>query len=249
MTSEEETTHFGFSSIPKGEKAGRVQSVFEGVSDRYDLMNDLMSGGMHRIWKTALVDWLAPRREQRILDLAGGTGDIALKIARRRPEAFVTVLDLTENMLAKGRERARRVGLGERIAWTAGSADAMPFASGSFDACSVAFGVRNFSDIHKALSEIHRVLKPGGRLIVLEFGHVDQSALRDLYDRYSFAVIPRLGQLVLNDPGSYRYLVESIRQFPRRSEFSKMIEASGFSNVAVRQLAFGVAALHSAWKV
>ncbi|MCE2523145.1 MAG: bifunctional demethylmenaquinone methyltransferase/2-methoxy-6-polyprenyl-1,4-benzoquinol methylase UbiE [Rhodobacteraceae bacterium] len=249
MRSTEQDTHFGFRTIPKGEKADRVRDVFIGVSSRYDLMNDLMSGGMHRIWKNALVDWLMPQQDQRILDLAGGTGDIALRIVERQPNASLTVLDLTEEMLAMGRDRAARLRSSGDIAWITGSADALPFAADSFDACTVAFGIRNFPDIPESLAEMHRVLRPGGRLLILEFGHVEVSGLRRLYDRYSFSVLPRLGNLVLNDRESYQYLVESIRRFPRRKEFAGMIEAAGFVNVAVRNMSFGVASIHSAWKI
>lgn len=249
MRSTEEKTHFGFRSIPKGEKADRVRDVFVGVSSRYDLMNDLMSGGMHRVWKTAMVDWLAPRQDQRILDLAGGTGDIAFRILERQPHASLTVLDLTEEMLARGRERSARPGAGADISWIAGSADALPFAGGSFDACTVAFGIRNFPDIAAALAEMHRVLRIGGRVLILEFGHVEIGGLSELYDRYSFGVIPGMGRLVLNDRDSYRYLVESIRRFPHSGQFSEMIAAAGFGNVAVRNMAFGIASIHSGWKI
>lgn len=249
MGSTDETTHFGFRSISKEEKEGRVRDVFVGVSSRYDLMNDLMSGGMHRIWKAALVDWLAPRPNQQILDLAGGTGDIAFRIVGRQPDASVTVLDLTTEMLQRGQSRARNLHIGSEIAWIAGSADALPFAGGSFDACTVAFGVRNFPDIPRALTEIRRVLKPGGRLLILEFGHVENSGLRKLYDRYSFSAIPVMGQLVVGDQDSYLYLVESIRKFPPQKEFAGMIESAGFANVAVRNMALGVAAIHSGWKI
>ena len=249
MTHPDDTTDFGFQTISTEQKSRRVRDVFKGVSSRYDLMNDLMSGGMHRIWKAALVDWLAPRPHQRILDLAGGTGDIAFRLLDRQPDATVVVLDLTEDMLAEGRRRAARLSGSPEISWIVGSADAMPFADGSFEACTVAFGVRNFADIPGALAETHRVLTPGGRLLVLEFGHVQHGGLGRLYDRYSFNVIPELGRLVVNDRESYQYLVESIRRFPCRREFAAMLESARFANVAVRTMAFGVATIHSGWKI
>ncbi len=249
MKPAERNTHFGFRTVPENEKVELVRDVFVGVANKYDFMNDFMSAGMHRVWKTALVDWLAPQPEQHMLDLAGGTGDIAFRILRRQPEASVTILDLTEQMLKVGQQRAARQRLESSISWVAGSASALPFASGSFDACTVAFGVRNFPDIPKALEEMHRVLKLGGRLLVLEFGHVDNNGLRRLYDRYSFRLIPEMGRLVVNDRDSYQYLVESIRRFPKPDEFAAMIRNAGFERVSFRKMSFGVVSIHSGWKI
>ena len=242
-------THFGDETIPEDEKAGRVHGVFSSVARRYDLMNDLMSGGVHRLWKEAMVDWLAPRRGMAVLDLAGGTGDIAFRILDRvEGAAHVTVCDMTEAMLAEGRRRA-----GERfpaaLDWVAGDAMALPFADRSFDAVTIAFGIRNVTRIEDALAEAVGVVRPGGRFLCLEFSRVQPAALRALYDRYSFAVIPGMGRAVTGDRESYRYLVESIRRFPDQETFAEMIRAAGFERVDWRDLSFGVAALHSGWRL
>ena len=245
----EETTHFGFGQVPKKAKTGLVRDLFASVSDRYDVMNDAMSLGAHRIWKSAVVDWLAPRPGQAILDLAGGTGDIAIRILRRQPAAAVSVLDLTEEMLETGRKRADAAGLGGRIDWITGDAMAMPFADKSFDACAIAFGIRNFADIQTGLAEMFRVLKFGGKMLVLEFSEVRAAGLRGVYDRYSFNVIPVLGEAIAEDRESYRYLVESIRRFPDQREFAGMIADAGFAKVSCRNLSFGVAAIHCGWRL
>lgn len=226
-----------------------IKALFAGVSNKYDVMNDSMSLGTHRIWKTAMVDWLAPRAGERILDLAGGTGDIAMRILKRSPQSQLTVLDLTEEMMRRGQQRAKTVGGHESIQWISGDALQLPFANNSFDSCTIAFGIRNFTDILGSLDEVFRILKFGGRLLILEFSDVRNTVLRQIYDRYSFAVIPWLGQMMANDKESYRYLVESIRRFPKQDEFAAMIEEAGFKRVKYRNLSMGIAALHSGWKV
>jgi len=245
----ERTTHFGAREVPEAQKAALVHGVFSRVAARYDLMNDLMSGGIHRLWKDAMVDWLAPRPGLRLLDVAGGTGDIAFRVLRRQPSAHATILDLTEAMLAEGRRRAGDAALAERIEWVAGDAMALPFAGSRFDAYTIAFGIRNVTRIEDALAEAHRVLRPGGRLMVLEFSRVTAPVLERLYDLYSDAVIPRMGQVVANDRESYAYLVESIRRFPEQETFAGMIRAAGFGQVRYRNLSMGIAALHSGWKL
>ncbi|MCY3878096.1 MAG: bifunctional demethylmenaquinone methyltransferase/2-methoxy-6-polyprenyl-1,4-benzoquinol methylase UbiE [Rhodobacteraceae bacterium] len=242
---DENTTHFGFSEVPASEKSGMVQELFASVAGRYDLMNDAMSLGAHRLWKSALIDWLGPRSGQEILDLAGGTGDIAMRILERESAASVTVLDLTEEMLIAGRARAS----GAAISWVAGDALALPFADCSFDRCTIGFGIRNFSDVATGLAEIHRILKTGGRLLVLEFANVGNAGLRSLYDRYSFKIIPALGENIARDRVSYQYLIESIRRFPDQTGFTQMMADAGFENLSLRNLSFGVAALYSGWKL
>ena len=243
------TTHFGFQTVAEGEKAGLVHGVFTRVANRYDLMNDLMSGGVHRLWKDAMMDWLAPRPGQRLLDVAGGTGDIAFRFLRRAPGATATVCDMTESMLLEGQRRAEAESFADRLDWVVGDAMALPFDDASFDVYTISFGIRNVTRIGDALAEAFRVLRPGGRLMVLEFSQVPNEALQWAYDRYSFNVIPALGKMVTNDRDSYQYLVESIRRFPDQDSFAAMIRAAGFEQVKYRNLTMGVAALHSGWKI
>ncbi|MEI2805989.1 MAG: bifunctional demethylmenaquinone methyltransferase/2-methoxy-6-polyprenyl-1,4-benzoquinol methylase UbiE [Albidovulum sp.] len=247
--SETRTTHFGFQDVPEGEKAGMVHGVFTRVANRYDLMNDLMSAGIHRLWKDAMMDWLAPRPGQRLLDVAGGTGDIAFRFLKRAPGATATVLDMTESMLVEGQKRADAENMADRLAWVVGDAMALPFPDNSFDVYTISFGIRNVTRIADALCEAYRVLKPGGRIMVLEFSQLPNPGLQWLYDRYSFNVIPVMGHVVANDRDSYQYLVESIRKFPDQETFAGMIRAAGFSLVKYRNLTMGVAALHSGWKI
>ena len=245
----EKTTHFGFREIPEEEKADRVRGVFGAVASKYDVMNDAMSLGIHRLWKDAMMDWLAPRPGQRLLDVAGGTGDIAFRFLERAGTAQATVLDLTEEMLAEGRRRAEAENLGDRLDWVVGDAMALPFADASFDVYTISFGIRNVTRPAAALDEAFRVLRPGGRLMVLEFSQVPNALMRQVYDMYSFHIIPRLGQLIARDRDSYQYLVESIRRFPDQEAFLQMIRDAGFENARYRNLSMGIACLHSGWKL
>jgi len=250
MTDEiQKTTHFGNETIPEAEKADRVHGVFTSVATRYDLMNDVMSGGVHRLWKDAMMDWLAPRDGQRLLDVAGGTGDIAFRFLKRAPGASAVVCDLTESMLVSGRQRAEAEKQADRLEWIVGDAMALPFERASFDVYTISFGIRNVTRPQDALAEAFRVLKPGGRLMVLEFSQLPNPGMQWLYDRYSFNVIPKMGRMLANDRESYQYLVESIRKFPDQESFADMIRGAGFEQVKYRNLTLGVAALHSGWKL
>ena len=245
----ENTTHFGFETILEKDKSEKVQGVFSSVASKYDVMNDVMSLGIHRVWKDAMMDWLAPIRGQALLDVAGGTGDISFRFLQRASGANATVLDLTEPMLSEGRKRAETVGISGQLEWVVGDAMALPFEDDSFDVYTISFGIRNVTDPQKALSEAYRVLKPGGRIMVLEFSHIPNNLLQWFYDKYSFNVIPRLGQIIASDRSSYQYLVESIRKFPKQESFLKLVNAAGFENTKYRNLTMGVACLHSGWKI
>lgn len=245
----EKTTHFGERVVPEDEKAGLVHDVFSSVASKYDVMNDVMSVGIHRLWKDAMMDWLAPRDGQRLLDMAGGTGDISFRFLRRAPGASAVVTDMTEPMLIEGRKRAEAEAFADRLNWVTGDAMALPFDDSSFDVYTISFGIRNVTRIEAALSEAYRVLKPGGRLMVLEFSQLPNTGLQQLYDLYSFNVIPRMGQMIAGDRDSYQYLVESIRRFPDQDRFATMIENAGFGQVKYRNLSMGIAALHSGWKL
>jgi demethylmenaquinone methyltransferase/2-methoxy-6-polyprenyl-1,4-benzoquinol methylase len=245
------STHFGFESVRPEDKQDRVNDVFRSVARRYDLMNDLMSVGLHRAWKDALVTAVRPSKTRpfRHLDVAGGTGDVAFRILEEGgPRTRVTVLDINGDMLEVGRERAGSRYEG-RIDFVEANAEALPFEDRSFDAYTIAFGIRNVPQIDRALAEAYRVLKPGGHFLCLEFSKVDVPGLDAVYDAYSFNVIPRLGQMVTGDAESYRYLVESIRRFPRPAAFARMIEDAGFRRVTHRPLSAGVVAIHSGWKI
>lgn len=244
------TTHFGNRDVPESDKAGLVHGVFSSVASKYDVMNDAMSLGVHRLWKDAMLDWLAPRRGSTLLDVAGGTGDIAFRFLDRvKGDGHATVLDMTEDMLTEGRRRAAAAERSAQLDWVVGDAMALPFAAGQFDAFTISFGIRNVTRIEDAIAEAYRVLKPGGRFLVLEFSRVPVDGVRRLYDLYSFHVIPRLGQAIARDADSYRYLVESIRKFPDQDAFADLIRAGGFEQVSYRNLTLGVAALHSGWKL
>jgi demethylmenaquinone methyltransferase/2-methoxy-6-polyprenyl-1,4-benzoquinol methylase len=246
------TASFGYRDVPASEKEGMVREVFSSVARRYDLMNDLMSGGVHRLWKNVMVEWLNPRPGWRVLDVAGGTGDIAFRIAAavraRGGAADITVCDINSEMIAEGR---RRAGLKDEssIEWMCGDAEALPVPDASVDAYTIAFGIRNTTHIERVLAEAQRVLKPGGRFLCLEFSRVEAPGLDALYDRFSFSVLPRLGEWVAKDGEAYQYLAESIRRFPPQAAFARMIEKAGLSRVKVRNLTGGIAALHSAWKI
>jgi demethylmenaquinone methyltransferase/2-methoxy-6-polyprenyl-1,4-benzoquinol methylase len=248
-TPDDKTTHFGFEDVPEADKAGRVQGVFRSVASRYDVMNDAMSFGIHRLWKDAMMDWLAPRPGQRLLDVAGGTGDIAFRFLKRAGSGHATVLDLTEPMLGEGRKRAEADALSESLDWVVGDAMALPFAADSFDTYTISFGIRNVTRPQDALAEAYRVLRPGGRLMVLEFSQIPNDLMQWAYDLYSFHIIPRMGQVIAGDRDSYQYLVESIRKFPDQDRFLSMLRGAGFEQARYRNLTMGVACLHSGWKL
>jgi demethylmenaquinone methyltransferase / 2-methoxy-6-polyprenyl-1,4-benzoquinol methylase len=245
-------TAFGFADVGQGEKQPRVNEVFHSVARKYDVMNDLMSAGLHRVWKSAFVDWLSPPKRPgwKALDVAGGTGDIAFRIFEASGgNADVTVLDINSSMLEVGQDRAIKKGLGERISFVEANAEKLPFAYKTFDAYTIAFGIRNVPRIDVALSEAFRVLKPGGRFLCLEFSDVDLPILDKVYDAWSFNAIPAIGKAVTGDGESYRYLVESIRKFPDQENFAAMIRKAGFSRVSFRNYTGGIAAAHSGWKL
>ncbi|MDA9991190.1 bifunctional demethylmenaquinone methyltransferase/2-methoxy-6-polyprenyl-1,4-benzoquinol methylase UbiE [Paracoccaceae bacterium] len=243
------TTHFGFQTVPEAEKADRVRDVFGSVASRYDIMNDVMSAGVHRIWKNAMMDWLAPRAGQRLLDVAGGTGDIAFRFLKRAGQAEVTILDLTAEMLEAGKKRADADRLSVQPEWVVGDAMVLPFPDNSFDVYTISFGIRNVTRPQEALNEAFRVLRHGGRLLVLEFSQIPNDMLQWAYDHYSFNVIPFMGKVIANDRESYQYLVESIRKFPDQERFLSMLREAGFENAKYRNLTQGVACLHSGWKI
>ncbi len=246
-----QTTHFGFRTVAEDEKQGLVRGVFDAVAPKYDLMNDLMSAGIHRLWKAAMIDWLAPRAGQQIVDVAGGTGDIAFRLRERMGESSepVTICDINAEMLGAGRDRALDGGRLEGIHWVCGNAEALPFPDMSFDAYTIAFGLRNVTHIDTALAEARRVLKPGGRMLCLEFSKVVVPVLDGLYDTYSFRVLPWLGGLVAGDREAYLYLAESIRRFPAQKELEARMTTAGFHHVKHRNLSGGIAAIHSGWRI
>jgi len=243
-------TDFGFRRVAAADKARLVRRVFDAVAARYDLMNDLMSGGVHRLWKSYLIERLNPRPGQLLADVAGGTGDIALRfLGRAGPQARAIVCDINQAMLERGRDRAIDAGRLAGIDWIAGDAERLPLAGMSVDCCTIAFGLRNVTRIEAALGEARRILKPGGRFFCLEFSRVALPPLARAYDLYSFAVLPRLGQIVTGDRDAYQYLVESIRRFPAQDELARLMAEAGFERVAWRNLTGGIAALHSGWRL
>ena len=247
-----ETTHFGYEDVRLDEKQGRVDGVFHNVAARYDVMNDLMSAGLHRLWKDRLVAMLNPpkRLDFDHLDVAGGTGDVAFRIARAGgARTRVTVLDINADMLAVGRARAQKLRLGQAVDFVEAHAEKLPFPDGRFDGYTVAFGIRNVPRIDVALAEAYRVLRRGGHFLCLEFSPVDTPLLDKVYDAYSFNVIPRVGQAVTGDGASYRYLVESIRRFPTAEAFEGKVRAAGFQTTRVVRLAGGIVAIHAGWKL
>jgi demethylmenaquinone methyltransferase/2-methoxy-6-polyprenyl-1,4-benzoquinol methylase len=250
---DEDNVAFGFRQVAEGEKQGLVNEVFSKVAERYDQMNDLMSGGLHRLWKDDFVAWLNPPRNAaafRVLDVAGGTGDIAFRIARSGGSATeVVIADISPEMVGEGRKRAAAEGLLPSCSFTVGNAEALAFPDKSFDAYTIAFGIRNVTHIERALAEAYRVLRPGGRFLCLEFSRVDVPGLATIYDTYSFTAIPAIGKVVTGDGQPYRYLVESIRTFPDQDKFKAVIEAAGFSRVQYRNLSGGVVAMHSGWRI
>ena len=240
-------THFGFKDVPWNEKSGLVRAVFDSVAGRYDLMNDLMSAGVHRLWKDAMMDWLAPHPGRTLLDVGGGTGDIAWRY-RERGGGPVIALDVNQAMLTRGRDRLIDRGLVKGVEWMVGDAENLPLADRSVDVVATAFCLRNVTDVPRAVTEARRVLKPGGRFLCLEFSRVLVPVLDRLYDAYSFKVLPLLGELVANDREAYRYLAESIRRFPDQGAFAGVLAAAGLEQVKIRNLSGGIAALHSGWR-
>ena len=259
-TVEQAKVSFGFEDVTPDEKVSRVKGVFRSVADRYDLMNDLMSAGVHRIWKANTINRLNPQPGETFLDVAGGTGDLSFAFLKSADEkgnrtnafhkpATATVCDINDAMLAAGRSRTLTEKFRDRTSWVCGDAMALPFEDNSFDALAISFGIRNVADIDKAFREFRRVLKPGGRFACLEFSHMTSGILQNAYDTYSFNVIPRLGDWVTGDAPSYQYLVESIRRFPKQDEVTRRITEAGFSQVSCTNYTGGVAALHFGWAV
>ncbi len=243
-------TDFGFREVGEDEKTRLVREVFDNVARRYDLMNDLMSGGIHRRWKADLIARLHPRPGEILLDLAGGTGDIARRfLGRAGKTGQVIVCDINASMVAAGRDRALDDGVLSGITWLVGNAEELPIADSSVDCCTISFGLRNVTHKQQALEEARRVLKPGGRFFCLEFSRVEAPVLRQLYDIYSFNVLPRLGAVVARDRDAYQYLVESIRRFPPQAELAAMMNRAGFEQVTWRNLSAGIAAIHCGWRL
>jgi demethylmenaquinone methyltransferase / 2-methoxy-6-polyprenyl-1,4-benzoquinol methylase len=245
-------TSYGFKRVGAGDKQSLVNDVFHKVANRYDLMNDLMSAGLHRLWKDAMVTWLNPpkRAGWKVLDVAGGTGDIAFRIVdASQGNAQATVLDINGSMLAVGRDRAQKKGLSGNTDFVEANAEELPFADATFDAYTIAFGIRNVPRIDVALGEAFRVLKPGGRFLCLEFSEVEMPLLDRAYEAWSFNAIPRIGKMVTGDGEPYSYLVESIARFPNQANFASMIARAGFDRVSFRNYSGGIAALHSGWKL
>ncbi|KYM92763.1 Ubiquinone biosynthesis methyltransferase COQ5, mitochondrial [Atta colombica] len=257
----ERTTHFGFQTIKENQKAREVYTIFENVANSYDIMNDVMSMGIHRIWKDILVQELGPTHGTHLLDSAGGTGDITFRyinFLRNTPNphnvrSHVTVCDINQHMLDVGQNRASELSLsGDSnydITWKQEDAEKLSFADDSFSAYTIAFGIRNVTHIDKVLSEAYRVLQPGGRFLCLEFSHIDNKPLQWLYDQYSFQIIPVMGKLIVGKWKPYQYLIESIRKFPKQEDFKNMIEFAGFRNVTYQNLTFGIVAIHSGFKL
>lgn len=244
---------FGFRKVAAAEKQRLIDKVFAGVAERYDQMNDLMSGGLHRLWKDDMVAMLNPPRGDTVfavLDVAGGTGDIAFRILQNAGSGTrVTMADASPEMLVQGRARALELGLGERLTFAVANAEALAFSDRSFDAYTIAFGLRNVTHMDRALNEAYRVLKPGGRFLCLEFSQVEMPWLKQIYDLYSFTAIPAMGKVVTGDGQPYRYLVESIRRFPDQSQLARRIEEAGLARVRFRSLSAGIVAIHSAWRL
>jgi len=246
--STEKTTHFGYTQVPVEEKAERVRTVFESVASNYDIMNDVMSMGVHRLWKRFTINLAAVRRGQKVLDLAGGTGDLAAKFANQvGSEGQVVLADINIAMLGEGRERL--LNMGTVVDYCQVNAECLPFAENTFDLITIAFGLRNVTDKDKALASMHRVLKPGGRLLVLEFSHVTVPPLKSVYDVYSFKLLPFMGKVIAKDEDSYRYLAESIRMHPDQETLKSMMGEAGFERCGYHNLTGGIVALHHGYKL
>ncbi len=243
-----DTIDFGFRTVQRAEKARLVRSVFDTVARRYDVMNDLMSGGVHRLWKEAMINWMSPQRHQTLVDLAGGTGDISLRFLRNGGgKACIT--DINHAMLEAGRKRRDLKRLANRLSWCVSNAESLPIDNQSADFVTIAFGLRNITHRQLALNEAYRILKPGGRFLCLEFSHVQNPQLAKLYDSWSFNILPMIGQIIAGDANSYRYLAESIRTFPNKEILSDMFAQAGFVQIRVRSLSAGIACIHSGWKL
>jgi len=249
---DKEKIDFGFKKVDASSKAGMVFDVFESVASKYDIMNDLMSGGLHRLWKDKMIYKMRPKSGSKLLDLAGGTGDIAFRFYKRAKadgfEVHITVTDINEHMLEEGKAKAIDNNIIKNVDWNIVNAEEIPYEDSSFDYVSIAFGIRNVTDRDKALKEIYRVLKPSGKFVCMEFSHVDNPFISKIYDGISFGVIPNVGKIVTGDKESYKYLVESIREFPSREEFKIMIEDTGFRNVTYETLNQGIVAIHTGVK-
>ena len=247
-----EKVDFGFKKVNREEKSNLVKEIFSGVAKKYDLMNDLMSAGVHRIWKNKMIEEVNFTKPMQVIDLAGGTGDIAFRITKKAREknikCEIDVVDINQEMLDVGKARAFDLNLFSDLKFTCADGEKLPFADESFDFFTISFGIRNFTNISAGLSEAYRVLKPNGKFICLEFSKVNDYFLQKIYDTYSFKVIPKIGEVILKDRQSYQYLVESIRKFPSQDEFKKMIEVAGFKNVSYKNLSFGAAAIHLGYK-
>lgn len=245
---QDSSAHFGYRTVNADDKASMVREVFSSVAGRYDIMNDLMSAGMHRLWKNSFVEKINVPASAAILDLAGGTGDIAVRL-KKKTNANVTVCDINEAMLNAGRDRQLDSGESAGLRWVCGNAEHLPVPDNSLDVITIAFGLRNVTDIAQALRAAHRALKPGGQFLCLEFSQVIIPTLAKLYDTYSFSLIPKIGELVTKDRDSYQYLVESIRMFPKQEQLKKMMEEAGFANVSYENLSMGIVAIHRGWKI
>lgn len=242
-------TFFGFKEIDKNKKEAMVKGVFSSVAPKYDIMNDLMSFGIHRLWKDRMIKELNPKKDGRLLDVAGGTGDIAFRFLKSADKGSVTVCDINNEMLLQGQKNAIDRNILKNIEWVCGNAEKLPFKDDSYDYYTIAFGIRNVTNIDKALKEAFRILKPGGKFVCLEFSNVNNAVFSKIYNFFSFNVIPQIGKIVMDDKDSYQYLVESIKKFPKQENFKKMIEEAGFDKVKYTNMTDGVVAIHTGWKI
>ena len=245
LNNEEKNIDFGNKKVKKTEKQTLVNNVFNSVADKYDLMNDLTSLGIHRLWKDSLINWLAPQPYQKLADIAGGTGDISMKFLLAGGYS-AHIIDINKEMITKGKLKNNN---NNNLSWTIASAENLPMADNSYERASMGFGLRNITNRVLELKEVYRILKPGGRFICLEFSHVENSLLKKIYDIWSFQFMPRIGQKITGDKEAYNYLVESIRQFPSQPELTQMFSEAGFSRVKYRNLSNGIVTLHSGWKL
>jgi len=244
-----ESEWFGYEKVDPKDKADKVQKVFDSVADQYDIMNDVMSGGMHRLWKNSLIRMISPRVDKSLLDLAGGTGDVAFRYRKKAGhKSQITVCDINEKMLNVGQDRAIDKGILNGMDWIVGDAQDLPFEDNSFDVCTIVFGLRNVPKIDDALAQIYRVLKPGGQFFCMEFSKVKTPILEKIYDTYSFKILPKMGEIIAKDRESYQYLAESIRQFPPQEELAERMKQVGFEHVKYRNLTGGIVAIHNGHK-